>query len=295
MPAPSSSLPPATPPHLGIIGLGLIGGSLALAARQNGWRVSAYNRNAAVARAAADSGDIDQAVDAIAALGGCDVIFIAIPMTAYDSVFAELAPALSAGSVVMDGGSTKQAALAAARQLGDYQRRFVAAHPIAGKEQSGWAAASADLFADHLVILCPENSDADAVEAATELWQQVGARTVTMAAATHDEYLALVSHLPHLLAYAMVSTIETQPNSEELLQLAAGGFRDFTRIAASHPDMWRDICLTNGANLLQMITRYQQELSRFADYIKNRDRDALAARMTAARDLRQQWLETLER
>lgn len=286
---------PHPPAHLGVIGLGLIGGSLALAAKRANWQVSAYNRTAATAQRAAASGQIDRAVTHLRDLAACDVIFLAVPMRTYGEVLRELAPALAPHSILTDGGSTKQDAIAAAQQhLGAAAARFVPAHPIAGKEESGWEAASADLFTNHLTILCPEQCDAAAVATVTRLWQQVGARTCTMGAAEHDATLAAVSHLPHLLAYALVSAIEQRADSEQLLRFAAGGFRDFTRIAGSHPQMWRDICMANSANLLQAIEWYQQELAQFAAHIKNGDEEALSARFGAARTLRRQWLDTLE-
>ena len=296
-PSPTPALDTPTPAnkHLGVIGLGLIGGSLALAAKRAGWRVSACNRTTATARAAASAGQIDHSVEDIAALAACDIICIAVPMRAYDDVFAALAPALAANAIITDGGSTKTDAVSTARRhLGALSRRFVPAHPIAGKEQSGWQAASADLFNNHLVIVCPEGCDADAVAGARALWQQTGARLQTMSAATHDGHLAAISHLPHLLSYALVSAIDRHKNSEELLQYAAGGFHDFTRIAGSHPHMWRDICLANADNLLEAVAWYQRELSQLADHIKAGDGAALSARFTAARTLRQQWLNTLE-
>lgn len=282
--------------RLGVIGLGLIGGSLALAAKRAGWHVSAYNRSPEVARRAAQQGRIDAQAEDIAALAGsCDIIFIAVPMGAYDAVLGQLAPALAPAAVVTDGGSTKQDTLAAVhRQLGEARRRFVPAHPIAGKEQSGWDAASAALFENHLTILCPEQCDEDALAAVTRLWQQAGARTHCMSAAAHDAALASVSHLPHLLAYALVSAIDKHGDSAQLLQFAAGGFRDFTRIAGSHPDMWRDICLANSPRLLDAIDWYQRELAVFSDYIRRGDGEALQARFDAARALRREWLNTLE-
>ncbi len=281
--------------HLGIIGLGLIGGSLALAAKRAGWQVSAYNRTAASSTAAVNDGYIDCCVNRIGDLGNCDVIFLGVPVSTYDEILAELQPVLSPRSIVTDGGSTKQDGIAAAkRQLGDLACRFVAAHPIAGKEASGWTAASADLFVNHLTILCPNGADEDAIATVTMLWQQAGAQIHTMSAELHDTNLAMISHLPHLLAYALVSMIDKQEENAKLLQFAAGGFRDFTRIASSHPEMWRDICLANADNLLPMIECYQQELAEFADYIKNQDSQALSTRFAAARSLRQQWLNTLK-
>lgn len=292
----SAAAPAAKPGHLGIVGLGMIGGSLALAAKRAGWRVSAYNRTSRHAREAAASGGIDHAVARISELGGCDIIFVAVPISAYGEVFKELTPALAAGSAITDGGSTKREAIAIARQqLGDSCRRFVPAHPIAGREQSSWQAADADLYLDHLTIVCADGCDADAVAAVDRLWQDAGARTCTMTADEHDQTLATISHLPHLLSYALVSAIGRHGSSKQLLQFAAGGFRDFTRIAGSHPDMWRDICLTNTDNMLAAIAWYQKELEEFAAFLKNGDGASLSARFAAARALRQQWLDTLEK
>ena len=285
----------ASTKRLGVVGLGLIGGSLALATRREGWQVAAYNRNAATARDAAAAGHIDVAVEKITDLADCDIVFLAVPMSAYGEILQTLAPALAAHTIITDCGSTKQDAIAAAQaHLGDAVNRFVPAHPIAGKEESGWHAASADLFADRLTILCPDHCTADAVAAVTQLWRQAGARTCEMNAAEHDTTLATVSHLPHVLSYALVSAIDKHPQSAQLLRFAAGGFRDFTRIAGSHPQMWRDICMANADNLLDAIEWYQQELAQLAHCIKTGDDKTLTARFDAARTLRRQWLDTLE-
>lgn len=288
-------LPPL--PHLGVVGLGLIGGSLALAAKAAGWRVSGYNRGAEGARAALEAGGIDRAVGEIGELGVCDVVFIAVPMRAYDAVLLALAGGLRDGAVITDGGSSKREAIAAARRClpAAAVRRFVPAHPMAGKEESGWAAACAALFRGRLTLLCAEDGCApEAVAAVTRLWEMAGARVRTMDAPRHDRLLAQVSHLPHLLSYALVSAIERRDDCAELLPLAAGGFRDFTRIAASHPHMWRDICLANAENILAALADYRRELAEFSDLIENQDGDGLARRFEAARALRRDWMATLE-
>lgn len=293
--APQNPAPPATPGTLGIIGLGLIGGSLALAAKRCGWHVAAYNRAADVAQRAAAAGRIDRAAPAISDLRDCDILFIAVPLAAYNDIFSQVAQIASPSTVITDGGSAKKTTLAAAKQtLGKLHRRFVPAHPIAGKEKSGFAAATADLFHNRLTILCTDDCDPDAAAAAENLWTQAGARISFMSAEAHDKHFAIISHLPHILSYALVSAIAQHGDSEKLLTLAAGGFRDFTRIAGSHPDMWRDICAANRDNLLQAIEWYQRELAAFAADIKQNNSDALWQRMHSAKTLRQLWLNTLE-
>ena len=282
--------------RLGIIGLGLIGGSIALAAGRAGWHISAYDRHSDTTAAALQGEHIHHAAADIAALGDSDIIVIAVPMCAYDEVLAQIAPLLQSHTVITDSGSSKRTALAAAsRMLGKHAPRFVAGHPVAGKEQSGWQAASADLFRGALTILCPDSAtDPQALAAVQTLWQQLGARLEQMPADQHDNRLAAVSHLPHILAYTLVNAISRQDNNGDLLQLAAGGFRDFTRIASSEPEMWRDICLTNGENILEQLDKYQQQLADLSDFIRQQDSDSLYQQFAAARDLRQKWLNTLE-
>ncbi len=281
---------------LGVIGLGLIGGSFARAAKAAGLRVigadiCAETRKMALAAGAADEVSAD-AADAAAA----DEILIAVPVGEMGGVFAALRDSLPASAVVFDGGSCKRRpVLAAAQNLGGKAGRFVPSHPIAGGENSGFAASSADLFSGSRVILCPADSDADATAAAENAWRRAGAKTAHMTAEEHDEIFAAVSHLPHLLSFALVESIRARPDYAELLSYAAGGFRDFTRIAGSHPAMWRDICLQNGDMILAAMARFRRELDKMETAVKNGDGAALYGQFSEARALRRAWLDTLEK
>jgi prephenate dehydrogenase len=194
---------------------------------------------------------------------------------------------------VTDAGSTKRDVVAAARAaLGDKVAQFVPGHPVAGAEHSGAAAASAELFRNRRVVLTPlpENS-AKAVSAVEELWRACGARITRLTADEHDSVLAAVSHLPHLLAYALVHEVAARPNAEQLFSYAAGGFRDFTRIASSHPEMWRDICTANRERLLAELRRYQAKLSAMEKLLEAGDGAALERLFAEAREARDQWLK----
>jgi prephenate dehydrogenase len=285
---------------LAIVGVGLIGGSVALALR----RVAGVERVVGVGRSRAN---LDRAValgvidaietDVAAAVAQADAVLVATPVGQCPAVFAALAEALPAGAVVTDGGSTKQDVVAAARaHLGPALPRFVPAHPIAGAEHSGVAAARADLYDARNVVLTPlSETDADAIERVEALWSACRARVSRMGPAEHDATFAAVSHLPHVLAYALVDAIVARPDAQQLFRFAAGGFRDFTRIASSAPEMWRDICLANREALLAEIDRYADTLASLRAQVAAGDGAALEARFAAARAARNAWLETLER
>jgi prephenate dehydrogenase len=192
----------------------------------------------------------------------------------------------------MDAGSTKRDVVAAARRgLGDRISRFVPAHPIAGAENSGAGAASAELFRDRRLVLTPliENSKED-VETVASLWTALGARVSRMTPEEHDGVFAAVSHLPHLLAYALVGGIAARADAAQLFGYAAGGFRDFTRIASSHPEMWRDICMANGDRLLQELSSYEKKLREVGEMLQRKDAAALEKLFTDARAARERWL-----
>ena len=200
---------------------------------------------------------------------------------------------LNPKAVVTDAGSTKRDVVAAARQaLGAKAAQFVPSHPIAGAEKSGASAASAALFRGKRVVLTPleENAPA-ALEKAAAAWGACGARVSRMTAEEHDAVFAAVSHLPHLLAYALVDDIASRPEAAQLFGYAAGGFRDFTRIASSHPEMWRDICLANRDRLLQELARFGAELGKIGKMLERGDAKALETLFAGARAARQQWLD----
>ena len=238
---------------LAVIGVGLIGGSFAraiLAARQFA-AVIGYDTDAAALDAALELGALtERAASAASAVRGADVVLLAVPVGAMQVVLQAIAPELASNAIVTDVGSTKQDVIAAAKVLGDRRARFVPGHPIAGREQAGIIASDPELFRGKLFIATPTAStDASAVAAVESLWRAVGCRVERMDAAEHDRVFAAVSHLPHLLAFALVAQIAASPDGTRKLGMAGAGFRDFTRIAASSPAMWRDICVANRAAL----------------------------------------------
>jgi prephenate dehydrogenase len=277
--------------RVAVIGVGLIGGSFALALKAAGacGHVAGVGRSAANLRLAKERGIIDSiAQDAADA----DLVLLATPVAQLPRVLALIAPRLKPGAIVTDAGSTKRDVVAAARAaLGGKISQFVPAHPIAGAEKSGAAAASVDLFRGKRVVLTPlkENSSADlqGVEAA---WAACGARVSRMSAEEHDAVFAAVSHLPHLLAYALVHELAGRGNSAQLFGYAAGGFRDFTRIASSHPEMWRDICVANRGPLLAELDRYAEKLRALRPLLERGDGAALETLFAEARAARERWL-----
>jgi len=279
---------------LAVIGVGLIGGSFALALKKAGKvsHVIGVGRSRANLEQARSRRIIDAMAPEVAvAAREADVVLVAAPVAQFPQIFSELRDCTA---LITDAGSTKRDVIAAARAaLGKRIAQFVPGHPIAGAEQSGAAAASAELFRDRRVVLTPlpENAPA-AVQKVEELWQACGARVARLDADEHDSVLAAVSHLPHLLAYALVHEVASRGNAEQLFSYAAGGFRDFTRIASSHPEMWRDICVANRNRLLAELARYQAKLAELAPLIERGDGAALERLFGAARDARNQWLKS---
>lgn len=278
--------------QLTIIGVGLIGGSLARALRQVNAceKIVGYGRDREHLQQAVDLGVIDRfELDVAAAVTGADLVVVAVPLSAMQEVFAAIRPHLAADAIVTDVGSAKVAVIDAARAgLGPHLQSFVPGHPIAGTEQSGVAASFAGLFEDSRVIVTPlpENSIED-VEQVRKLWSLCGAEVVDMNAAHHDEVLAATSHLPHLLAYALVDTLLRVDDSEEIFSYAAGGFRDFSRIASSDPLMWRDICLANRDAILTLLEQFSQHIDELGEAIRSADGDRMMkvfTRAKAARD-----------
>jgi prephenate dehydrogenase len=279
-----------------IIGVGLIGGSFALALREAGLvrEIVGVGRSLENLSAALGTYVIDSASqDAAQAVQGADLVLLAVPVGQMGATLAAIAPHLSAHTIVSDVGSTKQDVVALARQhLAEHMPRFVPGHPIAGAEASGVKAARGDLFRERNVVLTPlAETDAAAQALLTRLWQGCGAKVTQMTPQQHDAVFAAVSHLPHVLAFALVDYIATQANAEQLFGFAASGFRDFTRIAGSSPEMWRDICLANRDALLQQIGGYEQELARIKALIDVGDGAGLATLFGQARDARQKYLK----
>ena len=277
--------------RLAVIGVGLIGGSFALALKQAKTvsHVVGVGRSSANLKLALERGIIDSIAADAAAVGNADLILVATPVAQFPQVFASLA---DAKALITDGGSTKRDVIAAARKaLGKKVAQFVPAHPIAGAEKSGAAAATAELFRGRRVVLTPleENSRQD-ISTIEDAWKNCGANVSRMNAEEHDGVLAAVSHLPHLLAFALVHEVASRKNSAQLFSFAAGGFRDFTRIASSHPEMWRDICVANRDRLLEEVSRFSTKLDRVMRLLDQpSELEKLFAEARAARD---KWIQS---
>ena len=282
--------------NLLIVGVGLIGGSYALRLKREGLarRIVGFGRNRKNLERAVELGIIDDiAGDLASAATQADLIMLAVPVKAMSGVFAELSNSIRPDCVITDGGSTKQEPIAMARAaLGDHFSRFVPGHPIAGSEQSGVEAVQADLYDDHKVLLTPlGETDADAIELVKESWRCCGARVEQMHPADHDRVLALTSHLPHVLAYALVDNIARCDDARMCFDLAAGGFLDFTRIASSDPIMWRDICLSNQRSVIAAIDQYAGALKDLREHVEQLDSDALERTFLNARESRNRLLD----
>ncbi len=281
--------------RVAVIGVGLIGGSFALGLKAAGacGTVVGVGRNPANMRVATELGIIDAIeTDAARAVRGADLVLVATPVAQFAELFARIVPALEPSALVMDAGSTKQDVVAAARAaLGERIAQFVPAHPIAGAEHSGAAAAKADLFKGKRVVLAPlEENPGLRIELAAAAWEACGARISRMSAAEHDAVFAAVSHLPHFLAYALVHEFAGRANSAQLFGYAAGGFRDFTRIASSHPEMWRDICVANREALTAELDRYIAKLQTLRAPLVAGDAAALEIAFAESREARSRWL-----
>ena len=283
-----------------IFGVGLIGGSVALALKKAGSNahIVGVGRSAESLNIALKLGVIDAPETNIqAACSDADLILIAAPVAQTSAVLHSIKPHLAKETVITDAGSTKGDVLATAREiLGAQFSQFVGAHPIAGAEKSGVSAAKEDLFIGKNVVLTPvflptPETSIDAVRRATELWQACGANVSEMSAETHDGIFAAVSHLPHLLAFALVDDIAKRPNAAQLFSFAASGFRDFTRIAGSSPEMWRDISLANRTALLGEISVFENELSQLKQLLANEDGAGLRALFERASKARNDWAE----
>lgn len=282
-----------------IFGVGLIGGSFALALKKAGavTQVVGVGRSAASLARARELGIIDETgVSAAQAVQGADLILVAAPVAQTESILASIAPHLQPGTVVTDAGSTKSDVVVAARKaLGDKIAQFVPGHPIAGREQNGPDAAIVDLYLGKKVVLTPlpENA-ADDVARVANAWQQCGAIIHQLTPHDHDRVFAAVSHLPHLLAYALVDDIAKKPHADLLFQYAASGFRDFTRIAGSSPEMWRDISLANRAALLGELDAYVAQLAQLRAMLAAANGAGLEAVYANAQRARQNWICTIE-
>ena len=277
--------------RLCIIGTGLIGGSLALALKKASYchHIVGAGRNESHLIKAHQLGVIDSYdVDYASAVANADVVVVAVPLCSMREVFEKIKPHLSDNTLLTDAGSAKSGVINTAREVFDRIEKFIPGHPIAGIEQSGVEAAFDSLYQDRRVILTPvdENKQCD-IDVIKLMWQAAGAEVDFMDASHHDLILAGTSHLPHILAYALVDCLNNVEDVDEIFRFAAGGFRDFTRIASSDPVMWRDICLQNGGAILSMMDKYQQEISILKQAIESEDSASLLeifSRAKTARD-----------
>ena len=274
-----------------VIGVGLIGGSLACALRKAG-RVGAVigvGRSIANLKQAVALGVIDSySQDGAQAVADADMVVIGATLGSSAAILETIAPALQPATIVTDVGSTKASVVAAARlALGDKFARFVPGHPIAGTEHSGAQAAFADLYVGHRVILTPvAETDLDALARVRAMWECVGARVTQMSVADHDRVLAATSHLPHMLAFTLVDMLAAADDADDIFAFAAGGFRDFTRIASSNPEMWRDIALANRDALLAICGSYKARLERLMQALREGDGATLEQSFKRAKEAR---------
>jgi prephenate dehydrogenase len=274
-----------------VIGVGLIGGSLACALRKAGEveRVVGVGRGIANLEQAVALGVIDSySQDAAQAVADADMVVIGATLGSTADILARIAPALEPHAIVTDVGSTKASVVAAARAaLGAQFSRFVPGHPIAGTEHSGAQAAFAELYVGHRVILTPEaDTDAQALATVQSMWQATGARVTQMSVTDHDRVLAATSHLPHMLAFTLVDLLAEASDADDIFAFAAGGFRDFTRIASSNPEMWRDIALANRDALLTICGAYAARLERLMQALRDGDGATLELSFKRAKQAR---------
>lgn len=290
-------MPSPTFDRIVVFGVGLIGGSFALALKQAGEvkQVIGVGRRVETLQRAQALGIIDTIGDA-SSVAGADLVLIAAPVAQTEMLLREMQPHLQAGTVVTDAGSTKSDVVQAARAaLGEKIAQFVPGHPIAGREQNGPEAALADLYHGKKIVITalPENSS-DSIARVAGAWERCGALIHYLSAEEHDAVFAAVSHLPHLLAYALVGDIASRENADRLFQYAASGFRDFTRIAGSSPEMWRDISLANRQALLAELDAYTAQLASLRTMLLSADGAALEQVYARAQSARQSWIAAIE-
>jgi prephenate dehydrogenase len=280
--------------QLGLIGCGLMGGSFALALKRAGLvkRVVGYSKSPSTTERARQMGVIDvEAPSALLAVSGADIVLLAVPVSATEATFKAIRHLITANTLVMDVGSTKRDVVDAARRvLRDNVGSFVPAHPITGKEVSGVEHADADLYNGKQVILTPiERTLTAQLNKAASVWTALGCHVVQMSPQAHDAAYAAVSHLPHLIAFSLINSIARQPHGADYMSLAGPGFRDFTRIAASDPKMWRDVLIANREELLAQSKLFQQTLQSLEKLILSSDGDALEKMIEQASHKRATW------
>ena len=280
--------------QLGLIGCGLMGGSFALALKRAGLvkRVVGYSKSPSTTEQARQMGVIDvEAPSALLAVSGADIVLLAVPVSATEATFKAIRHLVNPNTLIMDVGSTKRDVVDAARRvLRDNVGCFVPAHPITGKEVSGVEHADADLYAGKQVILTPiERTFTVQLQKAVDVWAALGCNVIKMSPQAHDAAYAAVSHLPHLIAFALINSISGQEHGKDYLSLAGPGFRDFSRIAASDPKMWRDILIANREELLAQSKIFQQTLQSLEKLIGGSNGDALEQLIEQASHTRANW------
>ncbi|MET0351117.1 MAG: prephenate dehydrogenase/arogenate dehydrogenase family protein [Rhizobacter sp.] len=280
--------------QLGVIGCGLMGGSFALALKRAGLvkRVIGYSKSPSTTEKAKKLGVIDDTAEsALLAVSGSDIVLMSVPVSASEATFRAIRHLVEPGVLFMDVGSTKRDVVDAARRvLKDRVGSFVPAHPIAGKEVSGVAHADASLYAGRQVIITPlPQTDPDLVQKATDVWSAIGAQVLRMTPENHDAAFAAVGHLPHMLAFAFFSSVAKQPAGRDFLSLAGPGFRDFTRIAASDPEMWRDVLMANREEILKQSMRFRHTLDAMEHVMKSGNVEALEDLIRNASEARANW------
>lgn len=290
----------ATVNRITILALGLIGGSLAMALKKSGFanQLVAWGPREASLKKGLELGVIDSySLDMAEAIKDADIIVVATPTRIAETVLGQLASLVTDDVIITDVASVKGNLLLAAEQaFGKVPARLVLGHPIAGSEKSGVEAAKVDLFVNHRVILTPTATTCpQALQTITDMWQSTGAEISQMAVAEHDEILAATSHLPHILAYALVDALAGQDDIQDIFRFAAGGFRDFSRIASSDPTMWQEICLANRAAILKMIDLFSGQLMDLRAAIDEGDGDAIMASFERAKSARDSFSNMLTR
>jgi prephenate dehydrogenase len=284
-------------PNLLVIGLGLIGASFAKGLKQqNAAYIVGFDAHTESMHTAIELGVIDEAaVDLANAVENADIIQIAVPVLAVESVLSSIARYLSADCVLTDVGSVKASFLDACHKIIPNHAAIVPAHPIAGAEKSGVTAVNPSLFQQHQVIITPLATASEYQNTLVkDLWQTLGAEVVFMDSGHHDEVLAATSHLPHLLAFSLVDTLNEQSDNRDIFNYAAGGFRDFTRIAASDPTMWSDICLANDKALLTVLDDFTADLTKLRAAIESKDSALLKKTFQSAKEARDHFSNILE-
>jgi prephenate dehydrogenase len=280
--------------QLGLIGCGLMGGSFALALKRAGLvkRVVGYSKSPSTTERARQMGVIDvEAPSALLAVSGADIVLLAVPVSATEATFKAVRHLITNSTLIMDVGSTKRDVVDAGRRvLRDNIGAFVPCHPITGKEVSGVEHADADLYAGKQVIITPiERTQVGHLNRATQVWEAIGSKVIQMSPEAHDAAFAAVSHLPHLIAFALMNGIMSQPRGKEFLSLAGPGFRDFSRIAASDPKMWRDIMLANRHELLEQSRLFRETLQAMEKLIEHGEAEALENEIEHASHTRAHW------